>query len=90
MYSPRCTFAVVPRQVAHPPTSNAHISGYNDEQKEHHEEKPAVSERIRATAAHVGEQVHDTAAHVGDRVSSAINKTGLNWRTVRCSFPLQC
>ena len=87
LYSLRCTLLLC--QVAHPPTSNAHISGYHDDEKEDekeaHEEKPAVSERIRATAAHVGEQVHDTAAHVGERVSSVINKTGLNWRTVRCS-----
>ena len=68
-------------QVTHPPTSNAHLSSYHDDDKEDgHEEKedegkPAVSERIRATAAHVGEQVHNT-------VTSAIDRTGLNWRTV--------
>jgi hypothetical protein len=66
-------------QVAHPPTSTAHLSSYHDEdghEEQEHEEKPAVSERIRATAAHVGEKMHNT-------VTSAIDRTGLNWRTVR-------
>ena len=58
---------------------NGNYQHEHDDEVEH-EEKPAVSERIKAAATHMQEQVHDT-------VSSALHKAGLNWKTVCLLLP---
>ena len=48
---------------------------HEDDDETELEEKPAVSERIKAAATHAKEQVQDT-------VSSALHKARVNWKTV--------
>lgn len=64
--------------------SAAQNGGYQHEENDEteHEEKPAVSERIKAAATHVQEQVHDT-------VSSALHKAAPYWKSV-CFRALVC
>ncbi len=59
-------FYVVRAKVPHQEEGEGHFE---------HEAKPALSERLKAAANHVGEQLHDT-------VSSAWNHAWPSWKTV--------